>query len=446
MRLLGTVLAHQEAAELLGLVDLPADAFTGPFRRLYETWRRACGSGNVIPSPKVIVLEANPETEGQRQRMIGFIKKVIDQADGPETVNYYIDKLLEFYRQKRLADLSTRIREHLRNKHSAASTLAEIYDELFTIESIGQGQWSFAHLSDGSQSMLAEAARGVSGQNYVATGISELDALTNGGIARGTISLWAGRPGMGKSSVLKSIALRVASAGTPSAYFSLEMPMEQCLQRFVAEIAHVETARLQRPSLLQDEDWKRLNKVPELVKNWPLWIEDTPGMTISQLHNRVRWYVRQKGVQAVFVDYIQLLRLSNGNPAERESDWSAIANGILQMTRELNIAGFYATQLNRDVEKRIDKRPQLSDIRNTGRFENDASYVIGIYCDEYYHREESTRPNIIDLTLLKHRNGPQGQVELFFDRPYQAVRELTTSIDASLKELDDDALKELDAF
>src|SRR5690606_5396055 len=184
------------------------------------------------------------------------------------------------------------------------------------------------------------------------------------------------------------------------------------------------------------EEWHRLEIAADLARDWPLWIEDTPNMTVGQLYNRAKWYAKHKGVKAIFIDYLQLLRLNNGRVPEDEAEWSVLASTIWQMTRELNVAGFYAVQLNREVDKREDKRPRLSDIRNTGRFENDAHYVIGIYRDEYYQRENSDRPNIIDLIILKHRTGDVGEEEMYFDKPFQAVREASISIIEALKSLD----------
>lgn len=437
-RILATALAHPDAAAHLAAASPPAEWFADPhMRSLYQAWRRVVEKGRVAcPSLDSVIAEMGaPEDRHEAART--WLQRFVDQhADRPEVLTYYLERLRESYRARKLREAATLTLRGLEEGRDARELEAQLWDALLGSAAAAQAGPSSYPVGQGAGDVLAvmrEQARAGSPGDVVPTGIEGLDRLLGGGVIMGTYSVWAGRPNMGKSAVLKSIAARVASRGTPCVLFSLEMPADVYIKRLLAEVAQVECMRLMNPQWLEEDEWERLERARQQVERWPLWIEDAPGLTVGQLYGRVSWYVRHKGVRAVFIDYLQLLKLNNGAAPETEAEWSMLASAVTEMTRELRVAGFYAAQLSRKVEERQDKRPQLSDIRNTGRIENDATYVIGLYREDYYNPQA---PPVMELIVLKNRMGPTGTEEVYFDRVHQAIREHHVPLTEALRELD----------
>lgn len=254
-----------------------------------------------------------------------------------------------------------------------------------------------------------EEARAAAGMVGVPSGFTELDRIT-GGFHRGDLVYVAGRPGMGKTSWLLSVARHVC--GTLKlrvGLMSLEMSDEDNLQRLIAMETSLSTQKM-RNGKLDDDEFRLFVTATDTVSRWPLRIDDRGGLSLAQLEAKaLRWY-NDKGLDLLMVDYIGLMQA----PAEnRTRELGALSNGLKQLARRLRIPVLVASQLNRGVESRQDKRPKLSDLRESGDLEQDADLVLFLYRDEVYN-EDTERPNQCDVILAKHRNGPTGTVALYF--------------------------------
>jgi replicative DNA helicase len=261
----------------------------------------------------------------------------------------------------------------------------------------------------------------------VPTGLNDLDRLL-GGMGRSDLLILAARPAIGKSSLSLSIAYNVAvRAKKGVAVFSLEMGKQQLLQRLIAMDAGIDQQRL-RTGWIEDDEWERIMAATDRLDASPLYIDDTVGITPVEILGKVR-RVMAEGVdiQFVVVDYLQLMRSAAGKRyGSREQEIAEISRELKGIARELNVPVLALAQLSRAVEGRQNKVPQLSDLRESGAIENDADVVMFIYRDEVYN-PETERRNIADIIVAKHRNGPVGEVSLYFHKNRTYFCDLETS-------------------
>ncbi len=245
------------------------------------------------------------------------------------------------------------------------------------------------------------------------TGFKDLDKLL-GGLQRTDLLIFAGRPGMGKTSFMLSAAINMARLGARIAVFSMEMGVEQIVQRLVSMEAGINSQNLRSGHLTQQE-WSRFVRAAGLLSSFRIFIDDTPAMNPMQMRTKCRRLAREHGIDLVVVDYLQLMNAGGAYSNNRVQEVSFISRSLKELARELNVPVLSAAQLSRAVEQRQDKRPVLSDLRESGSLEQDADVVMFLYRDEVYN-EATEFPNQADVLVSKHRNGPTGTVSLYFDK------------------------------
>lgn len=273
---------------------------------------------------------------------------------------------------------------------------------------------------------IQEAGTDITG---VRTLFSDLDKKT-AGFQKGDLIIVAARPSMGKTALALNIAVNSASV-TPGAIaiFSLEMPAEQVGIRILAAKSKVEIQKL-RTGTLNDEEWSRLNEASQQLRKQNFYIDDTPGIKVSEMYAKARKLAQDEGLYMIVVDYIQLIQ-ATGKSDSRQQEVSEISRRLKAMARELNVPVIALSQLSRSVEARQDKRPMLSDLRESGALEQDADLVLFLYRDAYYNREEGTSDQREDVELLlsKHRNGPTGKILLAFEKDINAFYGIRNSFE-----------------
>ncbi|MBO7697630.1 MAG: replicative DNA helicase, partial [Erysipelotrichaceae bacterium] len=256
---------------------------------------------------------------------------------------------------------------------------------------------------------IQEAGSDITG---VRTLYNDLDRMT-AGFQKGDLIILAARPSMGKTALALNVAVNSASVNPGSvAIFSLEMPAEQVAIRIMAAKSKVEIQKL-RTGKLNDEEWSRLNEASQQLKKQNFFIDDTPGIKVSEMYAKARKLAQDENLYMIVVDYIQLIQ-ATGKSDSRQQEVSEISRRLKAMARELNVPVIALSQLSRGVESRQDKRPMLSDLRESGALEQDADLVLFLYRDAYYNHEENSNEEREDVELLvaKHRNGPTGKVTL----------------------------------
>ena len=245
----------------------------------------------------------------------------------------------------------------------------------------------------------------------VPSGYHDLDQLT-AGLQRSDLVIVAGRPGMGKTSFVLNIAQYAAiEAGIPVAFFSLEMSKEQLVMRLLCSEARVDSHRLRR-GMLRDSDWPKLTRAAGALADAPIFIDDTAGISTLEVRAKARRLKSEADVGLVIVDYLQLMR-GRGSYDVREQEISEISRSLKALAKELNVPVIALSQLNRGVESRSDKRPMISDLRESGAIEQDADVIMFIYRDEIYNKESPDR-GIAEIIVGKQRNGPTDSVKLAF--------------------------------
>ena len=247
----------------------------------------------------------------------------------------------------------------------------------------------------------------------IPTGLADLDKLL-GGLQRSDMVVMAGRPGMGKTSLALSIALQAARRHQKRvAIFSLEMSDEQLVQRLVSAETGIDSQRL-RLGDIKDDEWPTFIQATNLLSNTAIFIDDTPAISALELRAKARRLHAEHGLDLLIVDYLQLMR-GDFRSENRQQEISFISRSIKGLARELNIPILALSQLSRQVESRHDKRPMLSDLRESGSIEQDADVVLFIYRDDVYN-PDTEFPNLAEIILSKHRSGPTGIFSVYFKR------------------------------
>ena len=243
----------------------------------------------------------------------------------------------------------------------------------------------------------------------------DLDRMTTG-FQRGDLIILAARPSVGKSAFALNIAMNAASVSSGAvAIFSLEMPADQLALRMLMAKSEISGQKL-RTGKLDNNEWSKLNEAISELKRQKYFIDDTPGIKVSEISAKCRSLKSEHGLSLIIIDYLQLIQ-GNARVESRQQEVSEISRRLKAIARELEVPVIALSQLSREVEKRQDKRPMLSDLRESGAIEQDADLVMFLYREEYYKREEE-RPKMeeVEVTLAKHRNGPTGLVKLAFER------------------------------
>ena len=268
--------------------------------------------------------------------------------------------------------------------------------------------------------ILQKAAANTSGLTGIPTGFTRLDDITAGWQASDLVII-AGRPAMGKTSFALSLAKNIAvDYKYPIGFFSLEMNNVQLVNRLMSNVCEISGKKILNGQL-DEEEWKRLDRNIRKLQGAPIYIDDTPGMSIFELRSKARRLVREKGVKVIMIDYLQLMNANGAKFGSRQEEVSTISRSLKGLAKELNIPILALSQLNRSVENRDSndgKRPQLSDLRESGAIEQDADMVLFVHRPEYYHILQDEKGNdlrgMAQIIIAKHRKGATGDVLLNF--------------------------------
>lgn len=272
--------------------------------------------------------------------------------------------------------------------------------------------------------ILQKAASNTGGLTGVTSGYAKLDDMTSGW-QKSDLIILAGRPAMGKTSFALSIAKNIAVDNRiPTAFFSLEMSNIQLVNRLISNTCEIDSKKIMNGQL-DDEEWRRLDKNIRKLEGVPLYLDDTPGLSIFELRTKARRLAREKNVKILMIDYLQLMNASGMRFGSRQEEVSTISRSLKSLAKELDIPIIALSQLNRSVETRDNdnnKRPQLSDLRESGAIEQDADMVLFVHRPEYYHIYHDENGNdlrgMAQIIIAKHRKGAVGDVLLHFRGQY----------------------------
>jgi len=345
-----------------------------------------------------------------------------------------------------------------------AKQIEEAEQRLFQLAEVGRYGGGFENFSAAltkAVDMAAAAAKRSSKLSGIATGLHTLDERM-GGLQPSDLIILAGRPGMGKTALATNIAFNIAHAYKPPiseaenaekeggivGFFSLEMSSEQLATRIIAEQAEISSAKIRRGDI-NEADYTKLLRATQKMQHSPLYIDQTGGISIAQLAARARRLKRQYGLHVLVIDYVQLMIGTSRRASEnRVQEVTEITTGLKALAKELNVPIIALSQLSRQVESREDKRPQLSDLRESGSIEQDADVVLFVYREEYYLKNQEPKPGTpehetwkakmedifgkAEVIIAKQRHGPTGTVQLAFQGEFTRFSDL--ALDTHLPE------------
>ena len=464
--LLGALLANNKAYERVSEFLAPAHFADGIHGRIYGAIQRRVEAGQLADA---VTLRSEFEHNGLLDEVGGpaYLAQLLSAMVGVINAGEYGRVVHDAWMRRQLVDLG----EEMVNRAFGSEPeldgrqqMESAEQALFDLAKDNGSDGGFVTFEKALATAVQQAATAFSnpgGVSGLSTGLRDYDAKT-GGLHKSDLLILAGRPAMGKTALATKIAfgaarsiLRKARENDPNAIprggvaiFSLEMSSDQLATRLLSEEARISGDRIRRGDIAQ-RDFDKFLEVSRELQALPLWIDDTPAISISALRTRCRRLQRTRGLDLVVVDYLQLMRPAAGTkPESRVLEISMITQGLKAIAKELSIPVIALSQLSRQVEQREDKRPQLSDLRESGSIEQDADMVMFVYRDEYYlsqrqpkelnfenpqklqeatekwQRDMEGAHNKAELIIAKQRHGPTGTIKLFFEGEFTRIGDL----------------------
>ena len=338
---------------------------------------------------------------------------------------YYAGVVKKMSQLRRIVELGREITDNATYERRTPEEIMAYAEENFAA-TVKTKESAIESVQEIAVSAYCDLGKQTPGMQGLTTGFWDLNKLT-GGLRKSDLIILAARPSMGKTALALNIATAASKVGTVL-MFSLEMSKKQLAQRLLSSLSGVEATRIQNSTLTQEE----VNKVAgglESVDNLKLFIDDTGALSLFELKQTARRVKREHGLELIVIDYIQLMQGSKEYRGNRVQEVSELSRGLKALARELDVPILALSQLSRAVELRADKKPQLSDLRESGSIEQDADIVMFLYREEYYDRENADVQKLAEVIVAKNRNGATGTVPLHFKREILLFRNLTRKAD-----------------
>ena len=419
--------AWDRVADLLG----EGDFYRYEHRLVYEA---ISGLVNASRPADVITVFEHLRSLGKAEEVggLGYLNSLAQYVPSAGNIRRYAEIVRERSILRKLVSASDEIATNAFNPQGrpVAAIVDEAEQKIFNIGEQG------SRMKRGFQAMdtlvvdlldrVQEMADNPNDVTGVPTGFYDLDRMT-AGFQAGDLIVLAARPSMGKTALAINIAENVAlQEGLPVAVFSMEMGAAQLAVRIVGSIGRIDQGHL-RTGKLTDEEWPRLTEAIEKLRTISLHIDESAGLTSSELRANARRLARQCGqLGLIVVDYLQLMSGSASGDENRATELGEISRGLKMLAKELKCPVIALSQLNRSVETRPDKRPMMSDLRESGAIEQDADIIMFIYRDEYYTKDACKEPGVAEVIIAKQRTGPPGTVKLAFLKPITKFENLAS--------------------
>ncbi len=420
---LGAMLLDADAAlkavELLDDSAFYRDGHRRIFRAMVELAER-----HVVTDPVVLRDELDRRGDLEAAGGTDYIAELVDVVPTAANVEYHCQIVKEKALLRRLIDVGTSIvQTAYEGRQDVGALLDQAEQQVFEV-SFQRGTQEVVRIKElmwHAMERIEARHRGDDSAHGVRSGFTDLDEMTNG-FQKSDLIIVAARPSMGKTAFCLNTATNAALEGNiPTAVFSLEMSRDQLVERMLAAESFVDLHRL-RSGKLRDDDYPKMSRAAGLLGTAPIWIDDTPALTLLEIRSKVRRLKAEHDVGLVVVDYMQLIR-GTGRHDNRQEEMSFISRSLKALARELETPVIALSQLSRAPEQRGgDRRPVLSDLRDSGAIEQDADLVVFIYRAEMYQsvldRSDDAEEGVAEIILAKHRNGPTGMIKLVFHKQY----------------------------
>ncbi len=455
--LLGAILANNKAFEKVSEFLKPVHFADSIHAKVFEVISKLIQRGHIAD---VITLKNYFEQEGTLNDVGGhqYLVKLADSATPLTNAEYYAQFIYDKYLRRELINTGFEIVNDATKEDLDSDAMEQIETaekKLFDLSNQGEHQGGFVDFSEALVSSLSHIEAAYQKEGKISGLPTALDALDNktGGLNNSDLIIIAGRPAMGKTALATNIAYNVAEYMASAknldekskgvAFFSLEMSADQLASRILSTVTQTNGHKM-RTGELDNAEFTRIAAAVRELERIPLYIDDTPGLNINTIRTRSRRLKRNKGLGAIIIDYIQLIVGSGSkkNEGNRVQELSEISRGLKILAKELNVPVIALSQLNRGVEQRDDKRPVMSDLRESGSIEQDADIVMFVYRENYYLQNEEPKQkasetpehlqkrmeewearkratqNICEVIIGKQRHGPTGTVQLYWNGDY----------------------------
>lgn len=430
--ILGAIFLEPESMSSATELLIPSDFYRASHQRIFQVMMQLTDKGEPIDLVTVTTALSNAKLLDE----IGGVSYLSDLANAVPTaanIGYYNKIVEEKALLRRLIRTATDIvTDGFSKEDDVDEVLSEAEKNILEVSNRKNAS-AFKNIKD----VLIDVYDNIEQLHHndadvtgVPTGFRDLDKITSG-FQRNDLIIVAARPSVGKTAFALNIAQNVAIKTDENvAIFSLEMGAEQLVNRMLCAEGNIDAQRL-RTGNLEPEDWGKLTMAMGSLSNAGIFIDDTPGIRVNEIRSKCRRLKQEHGLGMILIDYMQLIQGSASNAKEnRQQEVSEISRSLKGLARELNVPLVALSQLSRGVEQRQDKRPMMSDLRESGSIEQDADIVGFLYRDDYYD-QESEKQNIIEIIISKQRNGPVGTVELAFVKEYNKFVDLDHRYDES---------------
>src|SRR5699024_9027255 len=428
---IGAIFLEPEAFSTASELLVPEDFYRAAHQRIFETMMRLSDRGEAID---VITVTSDLNDRKQLEEAGGasYLTEVAGSVPTAANIEYYSEIVEEKSLLRRLIRAATDI---VTTTYAREDEVEDVLNEAekAILEVSGQkNSGDFKPIKDvllDVYDQIEQLHQNNDDVTGIATGYRDLDRITSG-FQRNDLIIIAARPSVGKTAFALNIAQNVAvNTDENVAIFSLEMGAEQLVQRMLCAEGNIDSLRL-RNGRLEADDWGKLTVAMGSLSNAGIYIDDAPGIRVSESRSKCRRLKQEHGLGMIFIDYLQLIQGNVRSNENRQQEVSEISRSLKALARELNVPLIALSQLSRGVEQRQDKRPMMSDLRESGSIEQDADIVGFLYRDDYYD-SESEQQNIIEIIISKQRNGPTGTVELAFVKEYNKFVDLDHRYDTS---------------
>lgn len=415
---LGAIFLEPSALTVASEILIPEDFYRTAHQKIYNTMLKLNDYGQAV-DVVTVTEELASVKDLEDVGGVSYLTELAESVPTAANIEYYARIVEEKSLLRRLIRTATTIAQEGYNREDEVDALLDEAEKSIMEVAQRKNVSAFHNIKDvlvrtyDNIEMLHNRKGEVTG---IPTGFAELDHMT-AGFQRNDLIIVAARPSVGKTAFALNIAQNVATKTDETvAIFSLEMGAEQLVMRMLCAEGNINAQNL-RTGALTDEDWRKLTMAMGSLSNSGIYIDDTPGIRIGEIRSKCRRLKQEQGLGMILIDYLQLIQGSGRSGENRQQEVSEISRSLKALARELEVPVIALSQLSRGVEQRQDKRPMMSDIRESGSIEQDADIVAFLYRDDYYDKETENK-NIIEIIIAKQRNGPVGTVQLAFIKEY----------------------------
>jgi replicative DNA helicase len=431
---IGAMLVSEMAVAAVAERLTPEDFYSEVHRIIYGALTHLYSRGDPIDQ---LTLTNELRTVGEFEKVGGraYVFQIVESVPTAANAGRYADIVRGKALLREIIDVGSRITEDAFGEPEDVSKALDGAEQLIygvSNRTLREHLSPVSELAPGALEMIQRLYEAEGEVTGVETGFEDLDRLTTG-FHKSDLVILAARPAMGKTALaLNAIWHAASEKNMPVAIFSLEMSKEQLVQRLISQTTRIPAQDL-RSGNVRAEDWPKLVRGVAQVSRAPIWIDDTAGVTLMEMRAKVRRLLSQLKVRGeaslslVVVDYLQLMVSQGGRSENRQQEIAEISRGLKILARDLDVPVLAIAQLSRAVEQRHDKRPLLSDLRDSGALEQDADMVMFLYRDEYYNPDSDDK-GIAEIIVGKHRNGPTGKVQLAWMEQYTKFASLARRI------------------